>query len=692
MASGKPVFYQPDNFFAHPDVSSYFSSHYSLNQILSHKNMKSPFELLLPALLLFCAGVAHAVTLPSFFTDNMVLQQKSTVPLFGDSTAKKVKVTSSWDKKEYEVFVKAGKWEVFLETPSYGGPYIITIDDGKKTTLKNILIGEVWLCSGQSNMEMPLAGWGKINNYADEIKNAKFPEIRLLQAEHVLNEKPQDHLVVQHGGWQVCSPETIADFSSTAYFFARKIYQEKHIPIGLIHTSWGGTVVEAWTSAGALSTIHDFDDALEALSDTEGQKMKLAKYESDMQKWNEALSAKEEGMKDGRPLWAGITYDDTEWGDIPVPSFYERNVLPGFDGAVWYRKSFDVSKLPIREGVLEFSADDEDMVWINDTYIGGTKGYNVERKYTVPASLLKKGTNVITVRIFDSGGDGGIYSPENIALTFSDQTISLAGKWKYKVGVNLKSAPPMPQIAQGPNRPSVLYNAMIHPLLRYKVAGAIWYQGESNAERAQQYKTLFPLLIRDWREKFRNDQMPFYFVQLANYKDTKNEPGASDWAELREAQLQTLRLPGTGMAVITDIGDAQDIHPKNKQDVGLRLALIALAKTYNTPVEYSGPLYIDFKKSGSKITLSFNHNEGITAKGGGELKGFEIAGEDKVFHWAQAKVEGNRVVVSSEAVKKPIAVRYNWADNPQGNLTNASGLPASSFRTDTWPGVTEGKK
>ncbi|MFP9100528.1 sialate O-acetylesterase [Flavobacterium sp. RHBU_24] len=654
--------------------------------------MKLPLKSMLPALLLFCAGIARAVTLPSFFTDNMVLQQKSTVPLFGGSTAKKVTVTTSWDKKEYEVFVKAGKWEVFMETPTYGGPYTITINDGKKTELKNILIGEVWLCSGQSNMEMPLKGWGKITNYEEEINNANYPEIRLLQAVQAMGEQPQDYLAVQHGGWQVCAPETIADFSSTAYFFARKVYREKHIPIGLIHSSWGGTVAEAWVSAGALGSMHDFDDALDVLNDTEGQKMKQEQYEADMLKWNAALSAKEGSMKDGKPLWAGTGYDDSAWGAIPVPSLFENNVLPDFNGVVWYRRAFEVAKLPSGAGSFEFAVDDDDMVWINDVYIGGTKGYNIDRKYTVPASALKKGRNVITVRVFDNTGGGGIYSPDDIALKFSGLTIPLAGTWKYKAGVNLKDLAPMPFLSAGPNRPSVLYNAMIYPLLRYKIAGAIWYQGESNAGRAQQYKTLFPLLIRDWRDKFRNEKLPFYFVQLANYKEVKTEPAPSDWAELREAQFQTLRLPNTGMAVITDIGDAKDIHPKNKQDVGLRLALIALAKTYGTDVAYSGPLYIDFKKQGSKMLLTFNHNQGITAKGGGALTGFEIAGEDKVFRWAQATVEGSRVVVWSDAVKNPIAVRYNWADNPQGNLTNASGLPASSFRTDTWPGVTEGKR
>lgn len=654
--------------------------------------MKLTLKPMLSALLLLGAGLAHAVTLPSFFTDNMVLQQKSTVPLFGESTAKKIKVTTSWDNKEYEVFAKAGKWEVFMETPSYGGPYTITIVDGQKTELKNILIGEVWLCSGQSNMEMPLEGWGKINNYAEEIKNAKFPEIRLLQAEHVFANKPQTNLVVQHGGWQVCSPATIADFSSTAYFFARKIYQEKHIPIGLIHSSWGGTVAEAWTSAGALQTMHDFDTALDALNDEGAEKSQQERLETDLQRWNDELSAKEGSMKDGKPLWAGINFDDSEWADMPIPSFYENNVLPNFDGVVWYRKSFDVSKLPSKDGNLELYVDDDDMVWINDTYIGGTRGYNTLRNYTIPASVLKKGTNVITIRSFDGAGGGGIYGPDNLQLKFDGGSISLVGKWKYKVGVNSKDMPPMPYLPQGQNRPSVLYNAMIYPLLRYKIAGAIWYQGESNAERAQQYKTLFPLMIQDWRLKFHNDTMPFYFVQLANYKQVKTEPGESDWAELREAQFQTLRLPATGMAVITDIGDAQDIHPKDKQDVGLRLALIALSKTYGVKTEYSGPVYIDFKKNGRKISINFNHNQGLAAKGGGELKGFAIAGADKVWHWAEAKIDGNKVIVSSPEVKDPMAVRYNWADNPQGNLTNASGLPASSFRTDVWPGVTEGRK
>lgn len=655
--------------------------------------MKSIFKTFLPAFCLYFGMLAgHAtVTLPTFFTDNMVLQQKAAVPFFGTSTAATVKVTTSWDKKTYTSKTTSGKWEVLLNTPAYGGPYTITIDDGKKTELKNILIGEVWLCSGQSNMEMPLEGWGKINNYAEEIKNAKYPEIRLLQAEHVNSEKPQDKLVVQHGGWQVCSPSTIADFSSTAYFFARKVYKEKHIPIGLIHSSWGGTLVEAWTSADALGKISDFTEAVEALKDADAKQALQQKYEADMAKWNESLSAKEGSMKDGKPLWAGISFDDSKWGDMPVPSYYENNVLPDFDGVVWYRKAFDLKQLPVKDGELEIYVDDDDMVWVNGTFVGATRGYNTQRVYKIPASAFVKGKNVLTVRSFDGAGGGGIYSPDNISIKFGAEAVPLAGTWKYKVGISSKDLPPMPYLPQDQNRPTALYNAMIYPLLKYKLAGVIWYQGESNAERAKQYQTLFPLMINDWRAKFGNDKLPFYYVQLANFRQVKDEPVESDWAELREAQCKTLSLPFTGMAVITDIGEAQDIHPKNKQEVGERLALIALAKTYGVNVPYSGPLYKSFVKKGKTITVEFLHNEGIKAKEGA-LKGFAIAGADKKFYWADAKIEGNRIVVSSVNVPNPEAVRYNWADNPQGNLTNASGLPASSFRTDVWPGITEGKK
>lgn len=643
-------------------------------------------------LLIVSSQVANAtVTLPSFFTDNMVLQQKSAVPFWGESDAKSITIATSWDKKTYKTNVENGKWNVVFKTPVYGGPYTITINDGTIKTLNNILIGEVWLCSGQSNMEMPLEGWGKINNYKEEIANANYPQIRLLQAEHVESTLPLHTLKVQHDGWNVCSPQTIADFSATAYFFARKIFKEKNIPIGLIHSSWGGTLIEAWTSSGALSAIHDFDTEIQAMKSEKDAVALLQQYNADLADWEMKLRGSDKGFETGKVIWAIPNFDDSSWKTMTLPSFFDSNGLGNFDGIVWFRKKVNISTVNA-DFTLSYYADDDDMIWVNGNYVGETKGYNVERHYTIPAKFLKKGENTITIRVFDGAGNGGVYGDENFFLKSGKETISLAGNWKYTIGADSKDLPAKPYLAQGQNRPSAIYNAMISPLVNYKIKGVIWYQGESNAERAFQYQKLFPLMINDWRTQFKDKNLPFFFVQLANYKQQKEQPGDSDWAELREAQFKTLKsVSNTGMAVTTDIGNGEDIHPKNKQDVGVRLANIALAKVYNTKIEYSGPLYKSYSIKANVVTIDFDFNENIKARDD-LLKGFSIAGSDQKFHWADAKIVNGKVEVYAQEVPNPVSVRYNWADNPNGNLTNASGLPASSFRTDNWKGITEGKK
>ncbi|PIF29767.1 sialate O-acetylesterase [Flavobacterium sp. 9] len=654
------------------------------------KHLFKNMMLVLALFILSLNSVNATVSLPSFFTDNMVLQQKSAVPFWGESDGKSVTIITSWDKKSYSSKVENGKWKVILKTPIYGGPYTITINDGSVKTLNNVLIGEVWLCSGQSNMEMPLEGWGKINNYKEEIENANYPQIRLLQAEHIESTLPLSTLKVQHDGWNVCDPKTIADFSATAYFFARKIYNEKKIPIGLIHSSWGGTLIEAWTSSGALTTIHDFDTEIKAMKSETDNAALLQKYNADMAVWEKNLTASDKGFSEEKAIWATSNLDDSTWKIMKLPSFFDTNGLGNFDGVVWFRK-----KITVQDNNVDFSlsyyADDEDMIWVNGNYIGETKGYNVERHYTIPAKFLKKGENTITIRVFDGAGNGGVYGDEKIALKSNKETISLVGDWKYNIGVDSKDLPAKPYLAQGQNRPSAIYNAMISPIIDYKIKGVIWYQGESNAERAYQYQKLFPLLINDWREKFKDKNLPFFFVQLANYKEQKQQPGDSDWAELREAQFKALRLPNTGMAVTTDIGNGADIHPKNKQDVGGRLANIALAKVYNTKIDYSGPLYKSYSIKQNVVTIDFDFNENIKPRDN-LLKGFSIAGSDQKFHWADAKIVNGKVEVFAQGVTNPVAVRCNWADNPDGNLTNASGLPASSFRTDVWAGITQEKK
>lgn len=648
---------------------------------------------------ILCIGndVQAKVKLPSLFSDYMVFQQKTKAAVWGKAEpGKTITISTTWSRARYTSNAdELGNWKIMVATPSYGGPYAMTISDGEPLILMNVLIGEVWVCSGQSNMEMPLAGWGKINNYQQEIAEAKYPSIRLLQVDHTTSNFPMDDAKVANFGWKPCIPQFVAEFSSVAYFFAREIYNKTKIPIGLIHTSWGGTIAEAWTSASTLKTIPDFVEAVNKIENTDKEKSGPS-FEQQLTAWQKIVLEKDAGMAEGKPVWLANSLDVSSWKTMSLPTVWEQAGMPGFDGVVWFRKNITIPQawagkaLKLNLGPI----DDNDITFFDGDIIGQTEGYNVPRNYTIPANKVKAGTFALVVRIFDSGGEGGIYADKNtIALVAPDGTqLSLDGEWQYKVGMNMKDIAPMPMSDNGPNRPTVLYNAMIHPYLQFPIKGAIWYQGESNADRAHQYRTLFPAMITDWRRQWGQGDFPFYFVQLANFMKTEAEPGASAWAELRDAQLGTLSVPNTGMAVSIDIGDAVDIHPKNKQDVGKRLALIALAKNYGVKVPYSGPMYQSYKIEAGTIKLSFNDAEQLKTSDGKELKGFAIAGSDQKFHWAKAVIKGKQVIVSSTDVPDPVAVRYAWANNPVCNLINGAGLPASPFKTDQWEDSTFARK
>ncbi len=647
-------------------------------------------HLLFSFALCFLLYAAHAaVTLPSLFTDNMVFQQKTDAFIWGSTTqTRPVMVITSWNNKKYSALPDVyGRWKIKFPTPAYGGPYTITITDGEALTLNNVMIGEVWICSGQSNMEMPLAGWGKINDYEKEIAAAAYPDIRLLQVVHTTANKPQEEAQIANGGWQPCSPKSVAEFSSVAYFFAREIYQHKKIPIGLIHTSWGGTVAEAWTSATTLKTLADFKDAVTRVEAT--PEVTAAQLQKQVDAWQSSVDNKDAGFSQGRYLWTDTGVSDAGWRFMGLPCLWEKQGLPDFDGIVWFRKKVTIpaswvgKDITVNLGMI----DDNDITWFNGEKIGETVGYTKPRKYTIPAAKVRAGECVIAVRVFDGSGGGGLYgeAKDMSLVSAGGERMSLAGEWTFRPGLNLKDVGPSPASAGGPNRPSVLYNAMIQPFIQFAIRGAIWYQGEANADRAWQYRTLFPAMITDWRTKWGIGDFPFYFVQLANFMQPEDQPVASHWAELRDAQAKTLSLPNTGMAVITDIGDANDIHPKNKQEVGRRLALIALAKTYGEKLAYSGPVFQSQKIEDSTIRLTFKTSGVLKSNDGKPLSGFAIAGADQVFHWANATMKGNDVIVSSPEVPKPLAVRYAWANNPVGaNLYNTDGLPASAFRTDDW--------
>lgn len=394
----------------------------------------------------------------------------------------------------------------------------------------------------------------------------------------------------------------------------------------------------------------------------------------------------------GQAIWAKVNLDETDWKTMNIPDFWENQSLSGFDGIVWFRKTIVIpSEWQNKKLTLSLDMiDDNDVTYFNGVEIGRTEGYNVSRTYTIPSSLVVSGKAVITVRVHDLNGGGGIYG--NAALLklslSSDNFKSLAGPWFYKTSFSMKDVPAAPKSWNEPNRPSVLYNAMINPIIPFTIKGVIWYQGESNADRAYQYQELFPLMIKDWRKQW-NINLPFYFVQLANYTKVINEPAPSDWAELREAQLKTLNLENTGMAVTIDIGDDKDIHPKNKQEVGRRLSLIARANTYGEAISFSGPIYNEYRIEGNTIRIKFKYVEGgLKIKNSETLKGFEISGLNHKFYWATAEIIGNDVIVSCPSVLNPIAVRYAWSENPVCNLFNSEGLPASPFRTDDWKEVT----
>ncbi|HEY8188658.1 MAG TPA: sialate O-acetylesterase [Pyrinomonadaceae bacterium] len=649
---------------------------------------------------LFCVGVRAEVRVPSIIGDNMVLQQGRKVRVWGTAQPGEG-VTVHFIKQTGRAIADAqGHWQTWLGPLKSGGPFVLTIVGSNTLTFKNVLVGDVWICSGQSNMEFPLVN---ATGGADAVAQANYPEIHLFTVRKATAANPLDNV---EGHWVVTTPEEVGQFSAVGYFFGRELYQRLKIPIGLIHTSWGGTPAEAWTSHAALSSVAELKPILDKYKKSlEALPQRQQAYEHELAEWEEKNLYADPGNKGEALGYADPALNETDWKQMNLPQFFETAGLV-IDGAVWFRKEIELpSSWSGKDLTLSLTAiDDFDITYFNGTRVGATgnetpNSYLVPRKYKVPGSLVQGGRNVIAVRVFDRAGEGGFGRSDVMSLgpvgAKESEAITLAGRWSYKVELALEPKKPdygsRPELL-GPsnqNSPSVLYNAMLAPLTPYAIRGAIWYQGESNANRAYQYRTLFTTMIGDWRSAWAQGDFPFYFVQLANWHAAPSEPGDSDWAELREAQTMALRLPQTGMAVIIDIGDANDIHPRNKLDVGKRLAAWALAVTYHQKIEPSGPLYDSFSIKDDKIRVHFRHVDGgLRSSDGAPVKGFVIAGADRKFVWANARIEGDAVVVSSKDVAHPIAVRYAWADNPVSNLYNAAGLPASPFRTDDWPGVT----
>jgi sialate O-acetylesterase len=641
--------------------------------------MKKYFLLPLTVLLMSAAGSLRADVTPNpLFTDAAVLQQGVRVPVWGTADPGERVTVEFAGQTVTNTAAADGRWLVHLAPLKAGGPLTITITGKNKITLKDVLVGEVWLCSGQSNMERHLglqAGQKPITDWEREVRDANYPTIRQFYVEKKIAFSPESAV---KGGWSVCSPKTVKDFTAVGYFFGRDLYQARHVPIGLIHSSWGGTPAEAWTSAAALGALPDYTQPLAELkrlsADPDGARRE---FEARLESW---FHANDPGS--AAASWNAPDLDTASWKEMTLPTLWESAGEPGLDGVVWFRKSFELPENATNtEAELDLGKiDDSDTSWINGVQVGAMNGYQLVRKYTVPAGVLKPGTNIIAVRVLDTGGGGGLWGDDKMQLILKTDTpsepVDLAGPWQYRVGLNLKNAPwPPTSVAQNANAPTVLYNAMIAPLLPYAIRGVIWYQGESNVGRERQYRTLFPAMIADWRRAWGEGDFPFLFVQIAPYRDMT--------PEIREAQLLTWqRTRNTAMAVTIDCGDADDIHPAHKQPVGARLALAARALAYGEKLEYSGPVFESLKIKGHKAVLRFTHLDGGLTVKDSPLKGFTIAGADKVFHPAKAEIHGKTVVVTADAVPQPKAVRYGWANVPEGNLFNPVGLPASPFRTD----------
>ena len=635
------------------------------------------------------------------FTDNMVLQRDQADPVWGWTTPGATVTVRAAGLSATAKAGADGEWMAKLPPLPVGGPYTVTVSGPQTITLTNVLVGDVWICSGQSNMEF---GVGNLTNAADEIAAADYPQIRLFKVNKKVALEPQA-TAFGTSAWEVCTPDNLkvdgdwGGFTAVGYFFGRDLYQDLKVPIGLLHTSWGGTPAQAWTSAAALQAkVPDYRPRLAQMAAMQeanrtGAVGSLAQQQAAWYTKNDPGSA-------GGLGWADPAQDDSAWPMMTLPAYFQTAdpALSKTNGVVWFRRTFDLpADAAGKDAVLHMLTDDNDTTWVNGTQIGATQGFDQKRAYPIAAGLLKPTGNVVAVRVLDTGGMGGIYStPDTLFLEVpGGQNTALAGSWRYKLGVDLTKATVFPtNTVSDQNSPTTLYNGMVAPLIPFRVKGAIWYQGESNAGQAYQYRTLLPAMIGDWRSRWKEGNFPFLIVQLAGFTHAPAQPGDDDWAELREAQWMTTKdTPNTGLATAIDIGNPDDIHPKNKQEVGRRLALVARAQVYHENVEDYGPVYQAMKVDGSNVRLTFGHvGGGLVAQDGAQPKGFAVAGADHKWAWADAKIDGDTIVVSASAVPHPVAVRYAWASGPLGNLASQDGLPMFPFRTDDWPGITVNNK
>lgn len=629
------------------------------------------------ALLAFGSGAYADVSLPRILSDGIVLQRDQPINIWGWATEEQSVTVSIDNKISVDAKVKGGKWLAQLPAQHAGGPHRISVKGNNTLYISDVLIGELWVASGQSNMEFYMHRVEE--RFPEEFQASTYPLVRQFRVPKDFNyQGPREDLTA--GSWQQASAENIRDFSAVAYFFAKELQAKLNVPIGILVTAYGGATAQGWMSEEALQAYpHHLAEARQLADAAYVAKIRAAdKAASDA--WYSQLERQDKGLA-GPVKWYEEAVDYAAWDTMNIPGYWEDSVLADVDGVVWFKRSFELPKsFAGVSGKLKLGRIiDADRVYVNGVKVGETYYQYPPRRYDIPADVVRSGKNTITVRIVNNSGKGGFVPDKPYSVAFGSQVIDLKGPWHIRLGTKMP-ATPSAKFDQYHN-PLGFYNAMLAPLLNLQIKGVIWYQGESNVTATQEYFSLFPALIRDWRKHWQQGNFPFIFVQLSNLYEAKSAPGESSWAEIREAQRLTLKEPNTAMAVAFDIGEWNDIHPVDKKTVGQRLALGARHLAYGeNALIYSGPQPKSFQRKGNRLIVKFDFvGKGLVADGKA-LAGFAIAGDDKTFYWAEAEIKENTVVLQSKKVSKPVYVRYAWADNPdKANLYNRDGLPAVSF-------------
>jgi sialate O-acetylesterase len=641
------------------------------------------------------AATAATLILAPLFTDHMVLQRGQENPIWGsDVPGEKINITvEDATGALNKIMVTAdgrGRWSAKLPNIPTGGPYTIVIDGSKEEKLDDVLVGEVWLVSGQSNMEFQVE---RATNSKLETATASNRRVRHFKVAQATSDVPRDTVF---GQWEVNSPASVGEFSAIGYFFAREISERLDVPVGIINSTWGGTCVEAWTSYDVISKYVPEEELHPSAETIAKQKTLYDEYLVIAAKWRVEHMPQDPGNSGFDKGWAKADFDDSSWETMKEPNYWQNKGIP-YNGAFWFRKTIEIPQdWAGRDLVLSLgSVDDYDTTYFNGEKIGevvrGTPdSYLMQRKYTIPAALAKAGKAVVTVRVFDDFGNGGFGgSAEAMAIAPADgsfSAINISGEWKFKVEHNIgivpssvfAGSPGAPLFTQPQNRPAYLYNGMISALIPYGMRGVLWYQGEQNENNWQTYGERVRAMIRDWRNRWGEGDFPFYYVQLATFGTS------SDWADLRLRQDEALKEPNTGRALAIDVGNISDIHPTNKQEVARRLALVALSETYGfSGFETSGPVFESASFKGSKAIVAFSHANGLhTSDNSPNVLGFEVAGADRIYHAASAAIVKDAVEASSDKVSQPIYVRYAHASAPEVNLVNGEGLPAAPFKAE----------